>query len=156
MNHSAFDLQQAIRRHAQGLLQACSLETGSFRHFLLISTRLIGTCFGMAGRTECSDSQYPSTCHDLLHQTICAGFRTVSLVSVQNLGSCLQSTPAPPMLSFIDALLRVQAQCTTFFRQNFHKSVILLRGGMSILSHAICRQIRDHDPPHTMHFRFYL
>jgi hypothetical protein len=26
----------------------------------------------------------------------------------------------PPMLSFIDALLRVQAQRATFFRQNFH------------------------------------
>ncbi len=32
----------------------------------------------------------------------------------------LQSMSVPPMLSFIDALLRVQAQRTTFLRQNFH------------------------------------
>ncbi len=32
----------------------------------------------------------------------------------------LQTTPVIPMLSFIDALLRVQAQHATFFRHKFH------------------------------------
>ena len=41
----------------------------------------------MAGLAECSDSQYPSTDHDLWHQAVSAGFRTVTLVSMQNLGS---------------------------------------------------------------------
>ena len=41
----------------------------------------------MAGLVKCSDSQYPCTDHDLWHQAVSAGFRTVTLVSVQNLGS---------------------------------------------------------------------
>ncbi len=57
--------------------------------------------------------------------------------------------PGPMPQSFIDAaaLLRVQAQLerATFFRRNFHKSVVLLGGSVSILSHDICKLIRDHD-----------
>ncbi len=62
-----------------------------------------------------------------------------------------QTTSVPSMLSFIDDLLRVQAQGATFFLQKFHSSVILLWGNVSILSHDICRQIGDHDPAHTIH-----
>ena len=36
----------------------------------------------------CSDSQSPYTSHDLLYQTVHAGFRIVFIVSVQNLGRC--------------------------------------------------------------------
>jgi hypothetical protein len=55
-----------------------------------ISTRLTGTCAAMAGRAECSDSQNPSTGCDLGYLTMCTGFRTVSLVSMQILG-CWES-----------------------------------------------------------------
>jgi hypothetical protein len=54
------------------------------------------------------------------------------------------------MLSFIDAFLRVQAQCSTFCRQIFHENVVFLVENASILSNDIRRQIRDHDPPHII------
>ena len=52
-----------------------------------ISSGLTGTCAEMAGLAKCSDSQYPSVDHDLWRMAVSAGFRTVTLVSVQNLGS---------------------------------------------------------------------
>ena len=60
---------------------------GSPESHFRISSKLTGTCGEMARQTEYSDSQSPSTCHDLLNPTMCVSFRTVSLVSVQNLGS---------------------------------------------------------------------
>ena len=36
---------------------------------------------------QCGESQYSSSVHDLLHRTMRVGFRTVSFVSLQNLGS---------------------------------------------------------------------
>ncbi len=39
-----------------------------------------------------------------------------------------------------------------FFWQNFHQSAILLGKNSSILSHDICRLIRDHDPAHAIHY----
>ena len=94
MNHSAFKLC----RPSEGLLKAFRRPSGVeitpfgffFRHpraHARISSRLTGTCAEMAGLAKCSDSQYPSIGHDLWHQTVSAGFRTVTLVSVQNLGS---------------------------------------------------------------------
>ena len=35
----------------------------------------------------CSDSLSPFTSHDLLYQTVCAGFKTASIATVKNLGS---------------------------------------------------------------------
>ncbi len=75
--------------------------------------------------------------------------------SISNFSTILTSynrVLAPPMLSLIVALLRVQAQRATFFRQNFHLSVIMLGGNVSILSHDICRLIIDYDPAHTIHY----
>ena len=94
MNHSA----SKLCRPTEGLLKAFRRPSGveitpfSFffghpRAHARISSRLTGTCAEMAGQEKCSDSQYPSIGHDLWHQTISAGFRTVTLVSMQNLGS---------------------------------------------------------------------
>ena len=94
MNHSAFELW----RPSEGLLKAFRRPSGveitpfSFffghpRAHARISSGLTGTCAEMAGLAECSDSQYPSTDHDLWHQAVSAGFRTVTLVLVQNLRS---------------------------------------------------------------------
>jgi hypothetical protein len=57
------------------------------------------------------------------------------------------------MLLVINALLRVQAQRRHFFDKIFIKrAMILLGGNVSFLSHDTCRLIRDHDPPHTIHY----
>jgi hypothetical protein len=94
MNHAAFELC----RPSEGLLKAfrrlSGVEITPFSFFFghprahaRISSRLTGTCAEMAGQEKCSDSQYPSIGNDLWHQTVSAGFRTVTLVSILNLGS---------------------------------------------------------------------
>ena len=94
MNNSAFELC----RPSEGLLKSFRRPSGveitpfSFffghpRAHARISSGLTGTCAEMAGLAKCSDSQYPSADHDLWHLAVSAGFRTVTLVSVQNLGS---------------------------------------------------------------------
>ena len=97
MNHSAFELcrpsegllkaQKAFRWPSRVEITPFSFFFGHPRAHARISSGLTGTCAEMAGLGKCSDSQYPSTDHDLWHQTVSAGFRTVTLVSVQNLGS---------------------------------------------------------------------
>ena len=61
-----------------------------------------------------------------------------------------------PMQSFIDALLlsdecKPNAAARHFFDKKFIKALIprLPGGNVSILSHDICRLIRDHDPGST-------
>ncbi len=54
-------LQKACRRHSALELAPGGTFFGSPTPHRRISTRLTGTCTGMSGRTECSDSQYPST-----------------------------------------------------------------------------------------------
>ncbi len=82
MNHSATGATRVQQGCNKVIQKAFSLKTSSFWHFFRspkphcrVATTLTGTCAGMAGRTECNNQQYPSTCHDLFHQTICAGFR---------------------------------------------------------------------------------
>jgi hypothetical protein len=71
MDRPLLHLPQAFKRPTKGLVKAMRLGNQS-------TSRLVGTCAALAGRAECDDSQYPSTGHDLWHQTMRAGFRTVS------------------------------------------------------------------------------
>ncbi len=80
---------------------------GSPKPHCWISTRLPGTCSGMAGWMECSSSQYPSTLHDLLHQTMCAGFSTASL----SLSKFWGWDPVLIKLAF-DRAMKVMEVCT--------------------------------------------
>ena len=97
MNFSALESAWTCCTPTEGVLHAfCkprALKLASFGTYFgspesqcQISSRLTGTCGEMARQTEYSDSQSPYTCHDLLNQTTLTGFRTLSLVSVQNLG----------------------------------------------------------------------
>ncbi len=94
MNHFALTCCTPTDSVQHAFCKPTALELASFGTYFrsqeslcLISSRLTGTCGEMARQTEYNDLQSPSTCHDLLHLTMCASFRTVSPVSVQNLGS---------------------------------------------------------------------
>jgi hypothetical protein len=54
------------------------------------------------------------------------------------------------MQSFINALLQVQAQRAKFFDKIFMRDTA--GENVPILSHDICKLIRDHDPAHTIHY----